>query len=128
MINLRRGMAVIGMAVAFCFAFLLSPVGAKEDAGQADNRMRGQANAPVTLIEYSDFTCGYCLKFFRETWPRIQARYVDTGKVKFLYRDYPRADQGPGLDAAMAARCAGVQGKYWPMQDRKSTRLNSSHT
>ena len=118
MINLRRGMAVIGMAVAFCFAFLLSPVGAKEDAGQADNRMRGQANAPVTLIEYSDFTCGYCLKFFRETWPRIQARYVDTGKVKFLYRDYPRADQGPGLDAAMAARCAGVQGKYWPMHDR----------
>ncbi|NGZ02419.1 MAG: hypothetical protein CV090_05140 [Nitrospira sp. WS238] len=80
--------------------------------------MRGQTNAPLTLIEYSDFTCGYCLKFFKDTWPRIQARYVDTGKVRFLYRDYPRADQGPGVDAATAARCAGAQGKYWAMHDR----------
>ncbi len=85
---------------------------------ETDSRMRGQANAPVTLIEYSDFTCGYCLKFFKDTWPRIQARYVDTGKVRFLYRDYPRADQGPGLDAATAARCAGAQDKYWAMHDR----------
>jgi protein-disulfide isomerase len=80
--------------------------------------MRGQANAPLTLIEYSDFTCGYCLKFFKDTWPRIQARYVDTGKVRFVYRDYPRADRGPGVDAAMAARCAGAQGQYWAMHDR----------
>jgi protein-disulfide isomerase len=85
---------------------------------EVDGRVRGEANAPVTLIEYSDFTCGYCLKFFKETWPRLQARYVDTGKVRFLYRDYPRADQGPGLDAAAAARCAGAQGKYWAMHDR----------
>ena len=88
------------------------------DAVGTDDRARGQANAPVTLIEYSDFTCGYCLKFFKDTWPRIQARYVDTGKVRFIYRDYPRADQGPGVDAATAARCAGAQGKYWPMHDR----------
>ena len=88
------------------------------DAVGTDDRARGQANAPVTLIEYSDFTCGYCLKFFKETWPRIQARYVDAGKVRFIYRDYPRADQGPGVDAATAARCAGAQGKYWPMHDR----------
>ena len=85
---------------------------------EADVRMRGLATAPVTLIEYSDFTCGYCLKFFKDTWPRIQARYVDTGKVRFFYKDYPRADQGPGVDAASAARCAGAQGKYWGMHDR----------
>ncbi|MGC3974914.1 MAG: thioredoxin domain-containing protein [Nitrospira sp.] len=88
------------------------------DTIESDVRMRGLATAPVTLIEYSDFTCGYCLKFFKDTWPRIQARYVDTGKVRFLYKDYPRADQGPGFDAAMAARCAGAQGKYWAMHDR----------
>ena len=88
------------------------------DAGEADARIRGLETAPVTLIEYSDFTCGYCLKFFRDTWPRIQARYVDTGKVRFLYKDYPRADQGPGFDAASAARCAGAQDKYWAMHDR----------
>lgn len=88
------------------------------DATETDGRVRGRASAPVTLIEYSDFTCGYCLKFFKDTWPRIQARYVETGKVRFLYRDYPRADRGPGVDAAMAARCAGEQGKYWAMHDR----------
>ena len=87
-------------------------------SGETDLRMRGQANAPVTLIEYSDFTCGFCLKFFKQTWPRIQARYVDTGKVRFMYRDFPRGDQGTGLDAATAARCAGKQGQYWAMHDR----------
>lgn len=88
------------------------------NSGETDLRMRGQANAPVTLIEYSDFTCGFCLKFFKQTWPRIQARYVDTGKVRFVYRDFPRGDQGTGLDAATAARCAGEQGQYWGMHDR----------
>jgi len=101
-----------------CGGLLWSSVVFAGDSLEADVRMRGQANAPVTLIEYSDFTCGYCLKFFKDTWPRIQARYVDTGKVRFVYRDFPRADQGPGVDAATAARCAGAQGKYWAMHDR----------
>lgn len=113
----------VGLRAAIGLVFVclsVAPAGAAQKDGsiEADGRVRGQANAPVTLIEYSDFTCGYCLKFFRETWPRIQARYVDTGKIRFLYRDYPRADQGPGVDAAVAARCAGAQGKYWGMHDR----------
>src|SRR5574341_33563 len=83
-----------------------------------DGRSRGSARAPITLIEYSDFTCGFCLKFFRDTWPGLQAKYVETGKLRFLYRDYPRADRGPGLQAAIAARCAGEQGQYWAMHDR----------
>ena len=83
-----------------------------------DERVRGRADAPLTLIEYSDFTCGYCLKFFKETLPQLQAKYIDTGKVKFVYRDYPRADRGVGVEAAVAARCAGAQGRYWAMHDR----------
>jgi protein-disulfide isomerase len=83
-----------------------------------DGRIRGSMEAPLTLIEYSDFTCGYCAKFFQETWPRLQAKYIDTGKVRFVYRDYPRSDQGVGIEAAVAARCAGAQGRYWPMHDR----------
>ncbi len=102
-----------GLALSCLFAGL-SGAGTIVD----DGRIRGQANAPITLVEYSDFTCGYCLKFFRETWPRLQAKYVDTGKVKFVYRDYPRADRGPGIEAAVAARCAGAQGRYWAMHDR----------
>src|SRR5215467_8407162 len=83
-----------------------------------DGRIRGRADAPLTLIEYSDYTCGYCMKFFKETLPKLQATYIDTGKVKFVYRDYPRAD-----------RCAGAQGQYWAMHDRlfgEGARLDSS--
>ncbi|HJU03803.1 MAG TPA: thioredoxin domain-containing protein, partial [Nitrospiraceae bacterium] len=95
-------------------------VGGKESSlsFSTDVRVRGNPNAPVTLIEYSDFTCGFCKKFFLETWPRIQSKYVETGKLRFVYRDYPRASQGPAVDAAMAARCAGDQGRYWLMHDR----------
>ncbi len=86
-----------------------------------DGRTRGNPQAPITLVEYSDFTCGFCVKFFRETWPRIREKYIETGKVRFLYRDFPRALQGPGVDAAVAARCAGDQGRYWQMHDRLFT-------
>jgi protein-disulfide isomerase len=85
---------------------------------QPDGRTRGNPKAPVTLIEYSDYTCGYCAKFFRDTWPRLREKYVDTGKVRLLYRDYPRDPDGPAMTAAIAARCAGDQGRYWDMHDR----------
>jgi protein-disulfide isomerase len=100
-------------------------VATSEAAGEAgrglardDGRTRGRAEAPVTLIEYSDFTCGFCGKFFRETWPRLKAKYVDAGLVRFVYRDFPRASKGTGIQAALASRCAGEQGRYWSMHDR----------
>ncbi len=115
------GSAILFLIGCFmCVSLLPVQVGGKESTPQlpSDVRARGNPNAPVTLIEYSDFTCGFCKKFFIETWPRIQSKYVETGKLRFLYRDYPRASQGPAMDAAMAARCAGDQGRYWPMHDR----------
>jgi len=109
---------IIGL-VLFLISLTLDPL-AVAGIGEAtdDGRVRGRVDAPVTLIEYSDFTCGYCLKFFRDTWPKLQAKYVETGKLRFVYRDYPRADRGVGVDAAVAARCAGAQGHYWAMHDR----------
>jgi len=80
--------------------------------------VRGDPNAPVTVLEYSDFTCGFCEKFFHETFPKLLSEYIDTGKVRFVYRDFPRAPGGPGLQASQAARCAGAQKAYWPMHDR----------
>lgn len=105
--------------VLFLVSLILIPL-ALAATGEVidDGRIRGHVDAPVTLIEYSDFTCGYCLKFFRETWPKLQAKYVETGKLRFVYRDYPRADRGVGVEAAVAARCAGTQGRYWAMHDR----------
>jgi protein-disulfide isomerase len=113
---MMRGYLFRTLAAVFLFSVQL----AQAVAGSVtdDGRIRGRADAPITLIEYSDFTCGYCVKFFQETWPRLQAKYIDTGKVRFVYRDYPRADQGVGVEAAVAARCAGAQGRYWPMHDR----------
>jgi protein-disulfide isomerase len=113
--HLKRLLTAILIAVLLPVLQAQSPA---SDLSGADARMKGNPKAPVTLIEYSDFTCGFCKKFFLETWPQIQAKYIETGKVRFLYRDYPRAAQGPGLDAAVAARCAGDQGRYWPMHDR----------
>src|SRR5213078_694063 len=78
----------------------------------------GQAKAPVLIVEFSDFTCGYCGRFYRETLPALKTDYLDAGKVRFAYRDYPRDSQGFGLVAAHAARCAGEQGQFWGMHDR----------
>lgn len=108
----------IGVVLLLMSVMLLPFAGAIAGEVTDDGRIRGRADAPVTLIEYSDFTCGYCLKFFRDTWPKLQAKYVETGKLRFVYRDYPRADRGVGVEAAVAARCAGTQGRYWAMHDR----------
>jgi len=109
----------VGLLVLTTALLLPSVVGGKgNDPANGEARLRGDPKAPVTLIEYSDFTCGYCRKFFQETWPRLQTQYVDTGKVRFLYRDFPRASEGPAVHAALAARCAGDQGRYWSMHDR----------
>jgi protein-disulfide isomerase len=79
--------------------------------------VRGDPKAPITLLEYSDFTCGFCEKFFHETFPQLLSEYIETGKVRFVYRDFPRGIGSP-LRAADAARCAGEQNAYWPMHDR----------
>jgi protein-disulfide isomerase len=88
----------------------------------------GDAKAPVIIVEFSDFTCGYCGKFYRESLPKLKGLYIFSGRVRFAYRDWPRDDKGWGPVSAHAARCAGEQGKYWEMHDRlfeEATRLGS---
>lgn len=84
---------------------------------QADDIVRGDPKAPITLIEYSDFTCHFCKKFFHDTFTKLLSEYIETGKVRFVYRDFPRGLGSP-LRAADAARCAGEQDAYWPMHDK----------
>lgn len=84
---------------------------------QADDVVRGDPKAPITMLEYSDFTCHFCKKFFHDTFPKLLSEYIETGKVRFVYRDFPRGFGNP-LRAADAARCAGEQNAYWPMHDR----------
>ena len=100
-------------------ALLVVPVQAKppEFLIQDDDVVRGDPKAPITLVEYSDFTCHFCKKFFHDTFPKLLSEYIETGKVRFVYRDYPRGFGNP-LRAADAARCAGEQNAYWPMHDQ----------
>jgi len=76
----------------------------------------GDQNAPVTIVEYSDFQCPFCAKFFKETESVLREKYVKTGKVKFIYRNFAFLGQ-ESLWAANAARCAGEQGKFWQYHD-----------
>jgi len=77
----------------------------------------GDENAPLTLIEFGDYQCTYCKKFFRETVESILINYVETGKVKMLFKDFIVVDGVVGgndsMNAANAAHCANDQGMFW---------------
>jgi protein-disulfide isomerase len=78
---------------------------------------KGDAAAPVTLVEFSDFQCSYCRKFWRDTLPGIEEKYIRTGKVRFVYRHLAVLGAA-SVEAAIAAECADQQGKFWPYHDR----------
>ena len=81
---------------------------------------KGSPDAPVTIVEFSDFQCSFCRAFWRETLPRIQEKYIQTGKVRFVYRHLAILGP-PSVQAAIAAECAHEQGKFWPYHDRLFT-------
>jgi protein-disulfide isomerase len=70
----------------------------------------------VGIVEFSDFQCPFCRRFHEQTLPAIRKRYIDPGKVRYSYRDFPLDGHGQAQQAAAAARCAGRQGAYWQMQ------------
>jgi protein-disulfide isomerase len=70
----------------------------------------GDSDAPVTIVEYGSITCGYCVRFHREILPLIKSFYIETGMVRFIYRDYPTTYAA--LRGAIAAHCAGPDSYY----------------
>lgn len=84
-----------------------------------DDIVKGDKNAPVEIIEFSDFQCPFCGRFYSDTLPQIQKEYIDTGKVKLVYRDFPLSSIHPqATPAAEAAECAKEQGKFWEYHDK----------
>lgn len=78
----------------------------------------GSQNAPVTIIEFSDYQCPFCERHFVQAETQIKKDYINTGKVKLYYRDFPLSQIHVGArKGAEAARCAGEQGKYWDYHD-----------
>ncbi len=94
-----------------------TPAPGKFEVSIEDDSVKGQDNAPVTMIEFSDYECPFCERFYVQTLPQIQKDYIDTGKVKFVYRDYPLSFHLNATKAAEAAECAGEQKKYWEYHD-----------
>ena len=84
----------------------------------ADMAPLGNGSAKVTVVEYFDYQCPFCGKFFDETMPQLQKDYIATGKMRFVARDFPLEAAHPfALFASETARCANEQGKFWPMHD-----------
>ncbi len=73
---------------------------------------QGSADAPVTIVEYSDFNCGFCRRFYAETLQRILDEYVKTNKARFSYKHYPFLAESSAWKAE-AAECAAEQGRFW---------------
>jgi protein-disulfide isomerase len=79
----------------------------------------GHADARVAMIAFSDFECPFCGRFANDILPEIKAKYIDTGKVKFVFRHLPLTRIHPrAVPAAEAAECAARQGRFWEMHDR----------
>jgi len=76
----------------------------------------GNPNAPVTVEEYADYQCTACGQFTRSVLPQLRKNYVETGKVRIIWRDFPWIGS-ESVEAAQAARCAGAQGHFWDYHD-----------
>ncbi len=92
-----------------------------------DDAFLGDKNAPVTIVEFSDYQCPYCRSFYNETLDQIKEKYIETGKAKLVYRDYPLSFHSGALPAALAAECAREQEGdeiYFAMHDKIFDRQN----
>lgn len=83
-----------------------------------DDDVKGDKNAPVTIVEWSDFECPFCVRFYSQTLGQIEEEYIKTGKAKLVYRDFPLGFHSNAQKSAEAAECAGEQGKFWEMHDK----------
>ena len=116
-------------AAALILAALLIVVGSRGLPGTAEPPLeplpapltsgvfRGSADAPVTIVEFSDFQCHYCQEFATTTLRELDSTYIETGKVRLRHRHHVNRGQESML-AALASECAGEQGQFWPYYDR----------
>ena len=75
----------------------------------------GDATAPLTIVEFSDFECSYCRRFHEQVMPQLKSEYIDTGLIRFVHKDLPLPFHPHALPAAAAARCASEQNRYWDL-------------
>ncbi len=81
------------------------------------NPILGDLKAPVTLVEFTDYQCPFCRRWYNDTFKKLKTEYIDTGKVRFVLRDLPLGFHANARPAARAAHCAGEQDKFWEMHN-----------
>lgn len=108
------------------------PAVTKGVASVDDDAVLGDKNAPVTIIEFSDYECPFCKRHFDQTHPELVKKYIDTGKAKLVFRDFPLSFHEPmASKEAIAANCARAQGgdkKYFEFHDEIFKRTTSNGT
>jgi protein-disulfide isomerase len=135
--SLMIGLIILGLVLAGCQQTLSDSVEAAEVAQSTPVAVQpaagptpasiapaeaalilGDPDAPVTIVEYSDYQCPFCAQYTSDTWSRLKAEFVDSGRVKYVFKDFPLTNIHPQAPKAHeAARCAGEQGAYWEMHD-----------
>ena len=108
------GLPKIGYAAAWPGSVSRGDIVAAAERGPGPTK--GSADAPVVMVEFSDFQCGYCRLFWKETLPKIEEQFIRTQKVRFIYRHMAIRGEASVL-AAQAASCAHDQGKFWQYHD-----------
>lgn len=103
--SITRRQAIAGAAAAA--ALLPFAATAQEADFAAGDMAMGPEDAPITIIEYASMTCPHCRNFHKTVWPDLKANWIETGKARFIFREFPF--DRPGLAAAMLARCGGDQ-------------------
>jgi protein-disulfide isomerase len=103
MVPVKRYLSILVILAAGAAAAL--PIQASAQAELLQDMVLGKPDAPVTIIEYASLACSHCASFHENTLPRLKAEYIDTGKVRLVFRDFPFEEAG--LRAAMLARCSG---------------------
>jgi protein-disulfide isomerase len=123
MVN-RRLAGPILLITLFWVALFPAPVAAAQNStvsafleALGSEPMLGSSTAPVWILEFSDFQCGYCRKFWQDTLPKLKQAYISKGTVRFTYRHFAVLGK-PSEQAALAAECAAAQKKFWPYHDK----------
>lgn len=100
-----------------------APTAQQPDGGQrvtlavaGTDSILGRPDAPLTLVEFTDLQCPFCNRFALITLPELKKTYIDTGKLRFISRDFPLPMHAEAVRAARASRCAGEQKKFWDMR------------
>ena len=122
---IRRGV-LLGLATALaavggCPAPTANPTDTSLPAEfrvKDDDHVLAVGTPTLTVIEYGDFQCPVCQRFAQQTLPAIKANYIDTGKIRWVYRHFPLRDKHPLAEAAAeASECAATQGQFWEYHD-----------